>query len=546
MTHKPIFLSLALVVAAVSIGVSQGSGTGSLGGTIRSATGEAMHAVLVKAKDGAGMTVTVMSQRDGTYTIPDLRPGMYTVLAQRMGYAADPRSVTVTAGERVADVNATLSRMPNGTVSKNQLSNMDLHHVLPASRFKETMLGPTDRAGAGCELCHSFTGLVAQRDYNRARWVAGMNLMREKNFSRIDEADIPEFADYLQSAFGADATYVMEPENVDNISVNIRYVSYDLPAVNAMPHTAAPDLRGNVWSAEFGGNNIAKVNVATGIVEEFPTPPHDLTRAHGLAVSSDGTVWFTQQGSGYIGRFDPRQREMTEYRIPRSVHAEPAAPEMEGRPDASPHTIIVDLQDNVWFTGGSAGTRDTILKKFNRETEQFSEVVIKKTDGGSGGLYGVTVDPGTGYLWYAGIGINEVGYVNPATNEVTHFPMLSANSAPRRIKIDSKGIAWVNQTNTNKLARIDPETGTVTEYDIPGASTLYPYPTGIDAKDRIWVQTFRDDRLHMFDPETERFTTFLMPDKGNGLRDFFLDENGWLWAGVFGRNQIIGFKLLED
>jgi streptogramin lyase len=62
--------------------------------------------------------------------------------------------------------------------------------------------------------------------------------------------------------------------------------------------------------------------------------------------------------------------------------------------------------------------------------------------------------------------VNEVGCVDTATNKVTHFPMLSAKSGPRRIKIAKDGLAWVNQTNTNKLARIDPKTWKVTEWDI--------------------------------------------------------------------------------
>ena len=49
----------------------------------------------------------------------------------------------------------------------------------------------------------------------------------------------------------------------------------------------------------------------------------------------------------------------------------------------------------------------------------------------------------------------------------------------------------------------------------------------------------------MFDPKTERITSYLMPRKGTGLRDFYLDEEGMLWAGVFGRNQVLGFKLEE-
>ena len=49
----------------------------------------------------------------------------------------------------------------------------------------------------------------------------------------------------------------------------------------------------------------------------------------------------------------------------------------------------------------------------------------------------------------------------------------------------------------------------------------------------------------MFDPQTERFTTYQMPNKGNGLRDFYIDERGWMWAAVWGHNQVIGFALDE-
>ena len=547
-------LSIGLVVASATIGLAQ-SGTGPVGsvtGTVESAAGEAMRAVVVKAKLNK-MTVTMMSQDDGSYAITDLSPGTYTIRAERMGYETEPQRVTVPAGGR-AEASFALSRLPNDTVDKLTLSNREMHRTLPASRFNDEMLGALDRPGAfGCEICHSFTGLAARRERTRADWIGGVRVMNQKGFSRVPDEDIIPFAEYLHSLYGPESTWepTLPPENVDNIATNIRYVSFDL-GYHAMPHTAAPDGRGRVFAAEFGGDKIAVAHVATGEVEEFPTPPHAITRAHGLAVGADGMVWFTQQGSGYIGRFDPRREEMAEYRIPASEHADPNAsgdgpfawPDF---PDVSPHTITVDNSGNLWFTGGARNTRATILRKLNRETEEFTEVVIKSAEeGGGGGLYGVYTDPQTGLVWYAGIGINEVGYVDPATNEVTSFEMLSPDSAPRRLKVDSKGVAWVNQTNTNRLARIDPHTGTVTEWDLPGERTLLPYPTGIDAKDRIWVQTYRDDRLHMFDPETEQFTTFLMPDKGNGLRDFFLDDNGWLWAGVFGRDQIIGFKLIED
>lgn len=560
MTFRSVSLALMLSLALGVVGFSQSTGAASVSGAVKNAAGEAMPSVLVKAKNSQGMTVTVLSQRDGKYTLTGLRPGSYTVLAERMGHTAPPQTIRVAASP-TTNVNFTLSLMPNGTVSKHQLANFDLMKLLPDSKFKEAMLGPADRAGLGCELCHSFTGLAA-RDLGKkdlAFWRNGLYLMNTKGYYNTPAADIPAFAEYLNTHFGADSTW--EPklpvESVEGLGLNIRYESYDLPSHNAMPHTAVPDMRGNVFVAEFGGENLGWVNLTTGQVDEFEFPYHFVTRPHGVGVDLDGNPWITEQGTGHIAKFDTKTKRFTEYKIPASAHVDPNFKPPAGReagdtesaserttPDVSPHTILADKQNNIWFTGNARGVRKTIVRKFDQKTKQFSEIVIKD-DGQAGGLYGITLEPRTGYIWYAGIGINEVGYVDPATNKVTRFAMLTPDSGPRRIKIDSKGVAWVNQTNTNKLARVDPKTAKVTEYDIPGVRHIYPYPTGIDAKDRIWVQTYRDDRLHMFDPATEKFTTFLMPDKGNGLRDFFLDKNGVLWAGVFGRNQVIGFKLIE-
>jgi virginiamycin B lyase len=521
---------------------------------VKDASGAPMPSVVVRAKNTDGITVSVLSQRDGTYKVDDLRPGTYTVTLRRQSYTTEPQTVRV-ATSPTPNINFTMSRMPNGTADKTQLSNFDLHTTLPPSKFKDIMMGTRERAATGCEICHSFTGLAARPGRkNLAFWRDGLKLMVDKNYSDIAPEDMEPFAQYLHAAFGDGATWQpkLEPDPVEGLGLNIRYVTYDLPARNAMPHTAIPDGQGNVFVAEFGGENIGWLNVTTGEVDEFEFPYHFVTRPHGVAIDNDGNAWITQQGSGYIAMFDVKTKRFSEYKIPASEYRAPDFKPFTNeagyvQPDAAPHSITIDVDNNPWVTGGAAGTRKTLLRKLDRKTNKWTEVVIKdEQPGGRGGLYGVVSDPKTGNVWWAGIGINEVGYVDPKTNKVTRFAMLSPNSGPRRLKLDSKGIAWVNQTNTNKLARIDPKTGTVTEYDIPGGDqALHPYPTGIDHKDRIWTQTYRDDRLHMFDPATEKFTTFLMPDKGNGLRDFFLDKNGVMWAGVFGRDQIIGFKLIE-
>jgi len=492
--------------------------------------------VFLKASNGGGMTRTVLSQMDGSFKLSDLPSGRYEVIAERMGYTS--AKATVASGSTTP---LTFTLKP-GAVDRLQLSTNDLAKALPNSPYKQQLLG--------CEFCHSWTGLAARKQYTAEDWVAGMRLMNEKGYSRIREQDIPGMAEYLQLNFGPHASLRPElaPDPIDPKGLNIEYIAFDIPTPDAMPHTALPDGKGNVWFSEFGGDKIGVIHVAAGEMEEFATPPHDLTRVHGVALDGQGFVWFTEQGAGAIARFNPRTKTWDEFMVPpptaRMEQArgnfrsdEPGqgqrpAPAMRA---AAPHTLIADRQNNIWFTAGSQP-----LRKLNVETGEFMEYVIR--DGG-GGLYGVTMDQ-KGRIWYAGLGINEVGYVDPANGQITRFAMLSRSAGPRRLKIDSTGAAWFNLYNVSKIGKADPNTGEVKEWDLPSPNGQ-PYPFGIDAKDRPWTQTAMDDRLHMFDPTTEIFTTYLMPDKGTGLRDFFLDENGWLWTAVFGRNQILGFRLVE-
>ena len=204
-----------------------------------------------------------------------------------------------------------------------------------------------------------------------------------------------------------------------------------------------------------------------------------------------------------------------------------------------PHTIVADSDGNIWVA--ESGTEH--IRKFHVTTEEWTEYVVRE---GGGRIYSIDRDPTTGRIWWTGIGFNQVGYIQPATGKVTAFDLLTPNSAPRRLRVDAKGVAWASLFNVGKIARIDPATRQVQEWDLPSGRDGNPYPLGIDGLGRIWTHTNRDDRFHMFDPKTERFVTYQSPRKGNTLRQFFLDEEGTLWGATYDRNQIIGFKLEED
>jgi virginiamycin B lyase len=524
-----ITVRLTVLLAAVSVVPVLPQGNISLAGQVKDEKGQALHGVLVSAKSGR-KTVTVVTKFDGRYAIGDLAPGSYDVKAVREGYSTASQKVTLPASNPVQFT------LTPGSFDPTRLSWADMEKALPDHPFKKQLMD--------CQICHSWNGLAAQRPHRTEDWVNGMKLMARTGWARFNDADIPKMAEYLQTNFGADAKLNMKlpPEPVDERGLNIKYMAFDIPTYHAMPHTAVPDGKGTVWFTEYGANKIGRLNPKSGQMEEFPTPGAVRQSPHGLTVDNKGIVWFTSQTAGEIGRFDPTTKTFKAYKIPSPTNKVQGRQGVvtEGanmRREVATHTLIPDNKGHIWFTAGA-----NPLMKLNPETGEVSEYVIRE---GGGGLYGVTFDAKNNRVWYAGLGISEVGYVNPDTGKISHFPMLTPNAGPRRLHVDSKGVAWCNLYNVSKIARIDPSTGRVTEWDLPGGRDGLPYALGLDHKERVWTTTYRNDQLHMFDPKTEKFVSYVMPTKGNGMRDFYVDENGWVWAVAWGHNQVVAFKLDE-
>ena len=70
-------------------------------------------------------------------------------------------------------------------------------------------------------------------------------------------------------------------------------------------------------------------------VQEYAVPPG--THPHDVAVAADGTVWYTAQHTGKLGRLDPKTGQTTE--IPLGA-------------GSAPHGVIVGPDGAAWVTDG--------------------------------------------------------------------------------------------------------------------------------------------------------------------------------------------------
>ena len=100
--------------------------------------------------------------------------------------------------------------------------------------------------------------------------------------------------------------------------------------------TKGPD--GNLWFAEYLGDQIGRITPAGEIVE-FPVPTSG-GNPFWVANGPDGNLWFTEVSGNQIGRITPTG-EVTEFPVI--------------TPSSSPLEITAGPDGNLWFTEAKAG-----------------------------------------------------------------------------------------------------------------------------------------------------------------------------------------------
>jgi virginiamycin B lyase len=101
----------------------------------------------------------------------------------------------------------------------------------------------------------------------------------------------------------------------------------------------------------------------------------------------------------------------------------------------------------------------------------------------------------------------------------TEYDLPQRTRQPHDVIVDSQGTAWYASFGEQILGKLDPKTGTVTEYQIP---VLKPAaPTGIlgvrfDKDENPWLGMQFQGGIAKFDRKTETFQTWSLPAELNG------------------------------
>jgi virginiamycin B lyase len=279
------------------------------------------------------------------------------------------------------------------------------------------------------------------------------------------------------------------------------------------PHDVAPAPDGTVWYTAQASGELGRLEPATGRTHSISLGPG--SAPHGVIVGPDGAAWITDGGLNAIVRVDPVSEAVMRYPLP------------PGRAGANLNTAAFDPAGILWFTGQNG--------VYGRLDPESGEVQVFTAPGGRG-PYGITVTP-SGEVFYASLGGSHIARIDPISHEATIIEPPTADQGARRVWSDSLGRIWVSEWDAGQLGRYDPSTGEWREWRLPGADPQ-PYAVYVDSSDVVWLSDFAANTLLRFDPGTETFASFPLPSPSASVRQL-LGRRGEIWGAESAVDRIV-------
>src|SRR5438445_276758 len=145
-----------------------------------------------------------------------------------------------------------------------------------------------------------------------------------------------------------------------------------------------------------------------------------------------------------------------------------------------------------------------------------------------------------GLIWFAEAEGHRTGRVGGRTGKVTEFRTPTPNSGVRRLAIDRSGGIWMSYNRAGKVARFDPSTKAFKEYDAPGGPRGQPYSIEVDSTGHVWFSQFdpTENDLVELDPATGKMTSYKIPGGPALVRKLTVDAHNTVWYANNGQSKI--------
>jgi virginiamycin B lyase len=515
---------LALSIIQSHPVMAQNHGPAALAGIVSSVEEGKMEGVVVSAKrPGSTIMVSVSTNAQGQYSFPQdrLAPGTYDITIRAAGYRLEPTAATVRSGGP-AQLDLSLAKAAPDVLAL-QMSNSEWMQSAPGTPGQKM-------AVLRCLDCHGL-----QRPFFSNKNASEMTYTLQRMTAHTANAS-PNFPFFLQNASeilsrpptrgqaelgayiasinlssGETWPYKLKTQpRPTGKSTQAIITTYDLPE-SAAPHDTLLDKAGNVWFSDFQHHVISKLDPKTGKVTRYPVPiskPGFPTGGLMITMDKDGNVWEAMMGQSQIAKLDPKTEKVSIYLAPDWNKGDTRFTMIDA--------LHSDVDGKLWTktNGGPEPDHPNKLYQFDIATEKFHEVLppTGKRDIAAYGLitdldnnvYGLDNNPDQRQIWRT----------NAKTGETTYIDLPLGVGGARRGHIDSHNRLWFSRFHANSYATYDPETGHVTQWEVPVAYAG-AYDVQFDEARYAWGADMSTDLVQRLNVETGEWSSYLLPTSIN-------------------------------
>lgn len=290
--------------------------------------------------------------------------------------------------------------------------------------------------------------------------------------------------------------------------------SFTVPAGSA-PHDVAPSPDGTVWYTAQARGAVGRLDPRSGKSDWVPLGAG--SAPHGVIVGPDRAAWITDGGLNAIVRVDAGTFAVTRFPLPKD------------RPDANLNTAVFDKHGHLWFTGqnGIYGELDPASGR------------MRVFDAPRGrGPYGICATPDGG-VYYASLAGSFLGRIDPASGTTKVIEPPTPNQGARRAWADSKGRIWISEWTAGKVGMFDPARQQWREWPLPGQGP-HAYAIFVDDQDVVWLSEWTANALVRFDPRTEHFDVLTFPQANSNVRQM-MGRKGEVWLSASGIDRLFRY-----
>jgi streptogramin lyase len=325
-------------------------------------------------------------------------------------------------------------------------------------------------------------------------------------------------------------------------ATEVIYTTYDLPRPDAAPHDVAIDAQGTAWYSDFDSQFLGKLDPKTGKAVEYPVP---LARtgpmAQGglqIAFDREGRVYFGNMSQMQVVRFDPKTEKMETFKppIPESQIGDAHLTMIDASSQQVDGKIWVNVADG---TDESGGTWHVDLA-----TNTWTQVTYP-AGSPSARAYDVVADSKNN-MYGMSFTNPRIWMTDGKTLKTVWYDMPAGEMGCRRGHIDSQDRVWCGGFNGNDLVMFDPKTQKITQWKAPTQWTR-PYDAAFDDKVYDWGAGMDNDIALRLNTKTGEFTEYLLPHETN-VRHVEVQKSGALssmWLGDQHGGTIIHIEPLE-